>query len=283
MSLQTVDRATGEIVPAPRNLSPDLFIEFDRMDDDQIMAELRGAAVEQYVYSFRQGDQTIMGLSLAGVMAVAQNLGGITCGQPIWSSDEQEITCDISATDHKTGLTVWGTATEARVMQTKYGPKPDKFARGKALSKAQRNAIRKLIPEQIAVEMLKLFIAGGKPEPRQQRRALSQQASKGRAPAPEPEPPARGIVEVLADEVDADGVIRETPDGPGRADELLEWIASIEDRRDLADVKRAIIDAGLNDDPRVAAAYTDRWEHLTGKKAPRPEPAGAAQQTTIEG
>src|SRR5690242_11164339 len=114
MSLKVID-AEGRLGPA-RNLSPQVFLEFDRADDDQIMAEIRGGVVEEYVYEFQQGGQTVTGLSLAGVMAVAQSMGGITCGQPIWEKDDEVITCDIAATDHKKGLTVWGTATEYTVM-----------------------------------------------------------------------------------------------------------------------------------------------------------------------
>lgn len=194
MSLRTLDATTGELLPAPRNLNSELFVDFDRRDDDQIMKELMGAAVEEYVYSFPQDGKTVMGLSLTGVMAVAQNMGGITCGQPVWTVDDAEITCDISATDHKNGLTVWGTATQLRVMKTRNGDKADTFARGKALSKAQRNAIRKLIPEQIAVEMLRMFINGGKPQRGNAPRQQPQQQRQVR----QPEPP-RQIEEATVD------------------------------------------------------------------------------------
>jgi hypothetical protein len=248
MSLRTLDAATGELLPAPRNLNSELFLDFDRRDDDQIMAELRGEAVEQYVYSFNQGGSAVTGLSLAGVMAVAQSMGGITCGQPVFAVDDDEITCDISATDHKNGLTVWGTATETRVMRTKNGDKPDKFARGKALSKAQRNAIRKLIPEQIAVEMLRQFINGGKPQRGTAPRQPAQQRPAVAAPV------ARPIVEVLTEEAEL---------SPGeQISDILGRLALATTKRDLKPIQQDIQAWGLADDDEVKAAYNEQWHEI---------------------
>lgn len=186
MSLKVID-ADGTLSPAPRNLPNELFITFERSDDSAIMDELQGAVVDEYVYSFRQGSSIVTGLSLPGVMAVAQRLGGITCGQPIWTITDDEITCDISATDHKVGLTVWGTAT-APYDEYNKGTR-DKFARAKALSKAQRNAIRKVIPETIATQMLKTFLSekqrGNQPAQRPQQRPTQ--------PARRPLPPGTPI------------------------------------------------------------------------------------------
>jgi hypothetical protein len=253
MSLRTLDASTGELMPAPRNLNSELFLDFDRRDDDQIMAELRGEAVEQYVYSFNQGGSTVTGLSLAGVMAVAQSMGGITCGQPVFAVDDDEITCDISATDHKNGLTVWGTATESRVMKRRDGnAQPDKFARGKALSKAQRNAIRKLIPEQIAVEMLRQFINGGKP-------------TRGNAPRPQQQrpavapPTARPAVDVLTEEAQMSPSEQIT--------DILGRLAVATHKRDLKPIQQDIQAWGLADDDEVKAAYNEQWHEIHATEA----------------
>lgn len=163
MSIKAINEQ-GALVPA-RNLSSDLFVQFDRADEDQIVAELMGGVVEEYAYQFSQGGQTVTGLSLAGVMAVAQNMGGIVCGEPKWEVSDEEYYCEISATDHHRGLTVWGNAIQPRYQQTRNGAKLDQFARMKALSKAQRNAIRKVIPETVATEMIKQVIGKGRPQP----------------------------------------------------------------------------------------------------------------------
>jgi hypothetical protein len=158
MSIKLIDAETGELLPAPRNLPTDMFLDFERQDNDSIIAELRGEIIEEYAYSFTQGGQTVVGLSLPGVMSVAQQMGGITCGKPEWTYTDDDVMCDIAATDHKTGLTFWGTASEPRVMHTRNGDKLDKFARQKALSKAQRNAILKLIPATVAKKALEMAL-----------------------------------------------------------------------------------------------------------------------------
>lgn len=161
MSIKQINE-DGTLVPA-RNLPNELFLDFDRRDEDQIVAELIGAAAEEYVYSFGEGRNKVTGLSVTGVMAVAQNLGGITCGTPHWEITDDEYYCEIAATDHHCGLTVWGNASQERRQQTRNGNIVDKFARQKALSKAQRNAIRKVIPEAIATQMLQAFLSGKRP------------------------------------------------------------------------------------------------------------------------
>lgn len=244
MSLKAIAE-DGALVPAPRNLPTQLFETFDRADDEQIIAELQGGVIEEYAYQFKSGDQTVTGLSLAGVMAVAQNMGGITCGQPVWVITDDEITCDISATDHGRGLTVWGTATEMREMQTRNGPKPDKFARAKALSKAQRNAIRKVIPETVATRMLKQYLSGKRPEAR---RPIAQPPRQN---APQLAPP----VEVYED----------TPDGPQRVDNRRYGQAADADEPITERQTRAIfgIGRGRGMDPDAVKSWVT--EQFSGK------------------
>ena len=43
------------------------FVELDRRDEAQIVRELTGELVEEYAYSFYQGNQLVVGLSYAGV------------------------------------------------------------------------------------------------------------------------------------------------------------------------------------------------------------------------
>lgn len=265
MSLKVIE-ADGTLSPAPRNLPNELFLDFERSDDQAIMAELQGAIVEEYVYSFKQGQATVMGLSLPGVMAVAQQMGGITCGQPIWTLTDTDITCDISATDHKVGLTVWGTATASLVEYNK----PDKFARAKALSKAQRNAIRKVIPETVATQMLKTFMGekrGG--QPRQQPRR--------------PEP-TRQIAEATVEGgnvVSADGEI------VGRLEQRDDALTDDQRQRDLEYVKGLVETAEnakelgqawnvayrlFGDDPEVLALFSARKEAIKAERRPAVEP-----------
>lgn len=248
----------GEILPVPRNLPSGLFEDFDRMDEEQIVRELMGGAVEEYVYSFKQGEAVVTGLSVTGVMAVAQHMGGITCDDPPrWEITDDEYYCEIKATDRKTGLTLWGSATQPRMMRAKGVDKPDSFARQKALSKAQRNAIRKLIPEPIAVEMLGAFSSGKRPGnlPPVQRRAPTPALSDG-----QPDPPGMAAemarIKALAKQAQSQGAVR------------LAW--------------KQAKQAGIETDEEVRAEFDVAWERVmpaapdaTETHDPQPALAGA--------
>lgn len=261
MSLKVIE-PDGSLSPAPRNLPTELFVDFERRDDQAIMDELQGAVVAEYVYSFDSGGKRVMGLSLPGVMAVAQRMGGITCGQPIWSVTDADITCDISATDHKVGLTVWGTASAPF---EEYG-KRDKFARAKALSKAQRNAIRKVIPETVATQMLAAFLSekrGGKQQRQQPQQPPRQQVTQ-------PDPP-RQIADAT---LDAEGRVI-TDDGeivgqlePNRpspellAAEFQRRLKGAHTADDLRDVSGWCERMQIKNDPDVKAAFEERRREL---------------------
>ena len=141
------------------------FLEMDRRDEAQIVAELTGELVTEYAYSFESGGRTVIGLSYAGVKECARQMGGIRVSEPqIRETDEWWIVY-CSAEDTKTGLLFWGGAQQA-----KYLPdgRPDPFAFPKAISKAQRNAIRQLLPEPIIHAVIRKYLESqGKAMPSQ--------------------------------------------------------------------------------------------------------------------
>lgn len=120
----------------------------ERADEKQILAELQGRYLEEFVYHFEVGGRRITGLSWAGVKECAIRLGGIDV-----------VNCDIQdksdcwvvvcrAVDKIRGNSMFGASTQAKTLKRKDGSEePDLFALQKAMSKAQRNAIRALIPE----------------------------------------------------------------------------------------------------------------------------------------
>jgi hypothetical protein len=67
-------------------------------------------------------------------------------GQPIRSEDDKTVTIMISVTDNKSGKIEWGTSTEPKL--DKWG-NLDKFAGQKALTKAQRNAVKDLLNYEV--------------------------------------------------------------------------------------------------------------------------------------
>jgi hypothetical protein len=240
MSLKMVE-ADGTLVPAPRNLPTELFLDFDRRDEAQIEAELLGGVVAEYAYRFDQGGQTVTGLSLAGVMAVAQNMGGITCDDaPRWEITDEDYYCEIAATDHGRGLKLWGNASQPKYLRRRDGTQwLDPHARAKALSKAQRNAVRKLIPETLATKMLEAYLAGQQP---QQRRPIARPRKRAEDVVDPPH-----VEEIPAPPEDfnynVDDHIREV---------VSELKRPITHRR-LAAIEDEVARYGFGDDPEISA------------------------------
>ncbi|WP_309492761.1 hypothetical protein [Candidatus Hecatella orcuttiae] len=133
--------------PSPRE---DVFAIMERKDEDQIIAELKGAYLDEFVYSFEHGDRRVVGLSWSGVKEIAWRLGSISVDDLTVEDKGDFWLAKCSATDHVRGNRRWGAAVQPK----KIGDKEDVFALPKAVSKAQRNAIRAVIPEA----MIKTFI-----------------------------------------------------------------------------------------------------------------------------
>ena len=137
------------------------FIALDRLDEEQIVAELQGAVLDEYVYSFKSGGKTVTGLSWAGVKAIAAKLGSIQIDLLQLVTTDEAYLCVVKATVPD-GSSRIGAAEQCKVMSTKKGQQPDPFALPKVTSKAQRNAIRALLPETLITELVKMHAGQAK-------------------------------------------------------------------------------------------------------------------------
>ncbi len=137
--------------------------EVDRMDDDQIIAIMGGDLVTEYVYSFKDGSgRKQEGLSWAGIREMAQLRGNIRLGKPDIEDHPDYIRAMVEATDLKSNVTVWGGCHQPKMVKPKEGePYPDDFAYEKAISKAQRNAIKNLMPMGAVKAIISQLKGGG--------------------------------------------------------------------------------------------------------------------------
>ncbi len=131
------------------------FTIMERRDEDQILAEMKGNVIQQFVYSFKQGGRDVTGLSYSGVKQIALEMGNIHCSEPVISEMNGSFICKVKAVDVAKNLEMWGVSSQAKQMTTRWGKQNDDFAVQKAVSKAERNALRKLMPERLIVEMIK--------------------------------------------------------------------------------------------------------------------------------
>ena len=153
-------------------MSESKFEIFEKRDEDQILAEAQGHIIEEMFYKFPLDGKTVTGISWVGTKEIARKYGGIKMGIPQVTDLGDQYACSIQATDIKNDVTLIGSSMQPKNMTLKSGEeKPDRFAYTKVVSKAQRNAIRALIPETFLLEMEKTFSSGSykqgsKPSPR---------------------------------------------------------------------------------------------------------------------
>lgn len=128
----------------------------ERKDEDQILQEIKGNVIEEFVYSFPQGNRQITGLSYSGIKQIALQMGNIHCCEPILQENGSCWISKVKAIDVQRNLEMWGVSTQPKFMELRNGSKiKDDFCIQKCVSKAERNALRKLMPEKIIIEMVK--------------------------------------------------------------------------------------------------------------------------------
>jgi len=128
----------------------------ERKDEDQILQEIKGNVIEEFVYSFPQGNRQITGLSYSGIKQIALKMGNIHCSEPILQENGSCWISKVKAIDIQRNLEMWGVSTQPKFMEMRNGAKVrDDFCVQKCVSKAERNALRKLMPEKIIIEMIK--------------------------------------------------------------------------------------------------------------------------------
>ena len=132
----------------------------DQVDDQAIVEMMTGQAIQDYVYSFKQGGKTVEGLTLAGINEAANRRGGIQIDDVQYEERDHSWLVIAKATDTVTGSSRYGAFEQAKRM----GNRDDPHAFTKAIHKAQRNAVKQLLPVTVIKEVLNYYLhrqAGG--------------------------------------------------------------------------------------------------------------------------
>lgn len=152
-----------------------VFQLMERADDEMIIAEMQGAILSEYVYSFEVDGKKITGLSKPGVQAVVAELAkrgeAIRVLDYTVSEDTKNVSVIVKAGRFAIGKTGQEVLLDVTV-QSKRQPKlitlrsgakvEDPFYFEKAIAKGVRNAQRALIPETIATELIARYLEQGK-------------------------------------------------------------------------------------------------------------------------
>lgn len=171
--------ADAEFKVITKSQDEEVFEAMDLADEEMILAELEGRseALEHYVYSFQdRTGKMITGLSLAGTREAARALAlaGLTnpgLVQPtvpdpptIIQETPEFIRVHAAGLDQRTGFQWHGFVEQEKFYVSKDTgePVPRKFAFVIAMSKAQRNALRGLLPEHWIIKMIEQYMKQGK-------------------------------------------------------------------------------------------------------------------------
>ena len=160
--------AIGEAVrELPAGEGQFLLQKVEAKDEEQILAEMRGdfesEVLKQLFYSFEHAGRRVVGLSYKGVKQIVLKQGHIEVKELELKESEKAWVAVCKARDKARDLEVYGASIQAKEMVLRDGSKvPDQFAMVKAVSKAQRNAMRGLISEVLVTEAYKRWLEGHK-------------------------------------------------------------------------------------------------------------------------
>ncbi len=135
---------------------------FERLDEEAIADEVNGIYVKSLVYRFEdKGGRMVTGLSIRGVEEAARFMVkhgyDIACDKAEVVEEQNEYRASVKVTSTYMGKTMV-TYGYSRSVKTFGNGGRDEFAYVKAMSKAQRNALRTVIPEKLMSTLVEKFM-----------------------------------------------------------------------------------------------------------------------------
>ena len=141
----------------------------ERKDEQQIIAELQGRYLDEFVYEFEQEGKPVTGLSWLGVQEASRSIGGIDIEIVDRKEGEEKagnlewkwVEFVVKAVDVNTSSSRLGVKRQYNKGRRRDGKIYDiPFYTEIALSKAQRNAIRALLPQTLIKAWIQMHRKG---------------------------------------------------------------------------------------------------------------------------
>jgi hypothetical protein len=148
------------------------FQEMEHRDEDQILAEIRGELVEEFVYSIQLQGKQVTNLSYAGVKEAVRRRGFLEILEVRTEETDKEIRALVRMRDLENRIDVLGASSAEK-------DKP--FAYVLAVNKAERNAFSKLIPAKWYATLIQDWLQRHRPQ-------QGQQGQEPSAPTPPEQP-----------------------------------------------------------------------------------------------
>lgn len=179
-----VEDVETDIVPA---VSAEMFLLMEKRDEAAITAYMSGLDPLKFVYQFKDKEtgKVTTGMSWRGTLEASRIYEGLDSSEIIrWVEDEKGLEVAVAAVDRKTHSKRLGVGYQEKMMRLKSGGvMADPFYRQKALSKAQRNALRELLPQEFLIDFMEKYLRakglGLQDEKRPEEAQRNRQQSRG--------------------------------------------------------------------------------------------------------
>lgn len=150
----------------------EVFQSMERRDEQQVLAEMRGEILEEFVYQIEVNGRKVTNLSYAGVKEAIRRRGRVENLEVRTEETDEEIRAIVRVRDHENCIDVVGASTAEK-------GKP--FAYTLAVNKAERNAFAKLIPAKWIAVLIQEWLGKHRQKPQGQPASTPEAA---RAPTP---------------------------------------------------------------------------------------------------
>ena len=151
--------------------------EIEERDEGQILQELAGESIEDFIYEIidKKTKKRTVKLSWVGTREMARFRGNISLDDPMIMDNDGYVRVVVRGTDLTRNFSVFGGCHQPRKQKVKifdehdepmgYQEQDDPYYFTKALSKAQRNVLQSVIPADFTARMIDRFLikAGKQP------------------------------------------------------------------------------------------------------------------------
>jgi NAD-dependent SIR2 family protein deacetylase len=142
---------------------PEVIFQTEKRDEEQIILEMQSQVAREWVYTINIRGQQVTSLSYAGVKEAVRRRGNFRfvpcshCGKTVHvDEDEKEYRALVTVHDENRNVMFIGAAQSF---------KNQPFAWAIAANKAERNALRKMLPEKQIAALIQSYLKREAPNP----------------------------------------------------------------------------------------------------------------------
>ncbi|MFC1904643.1 hypothetical protein ACFLXT_02650 [Chloroflexota bacterium] len=168
--------------------------EVEARDENQILAELAGDTISEFIYTVETAGKRTVKLSWAGTREMARAKGNITLDEPMITETDGYVRVVVRGYDLNRNFAIFGGCHQPKKIKVKifnennqpigHQEQDDPHYFTKALSKAQRNVLQAIIPADYTARMIDRFLVKAGQPPIKQLAAPKTQTTHQRTREP---------------------------------------------------------------------------------------------------